>query len=70
MMKICSYSECKNKNKDVNRWTLTDSRGYGCGTVCSDCVDSQRSKFKPVIFEDPQKYLQEMADFGENIDEY
>ena len=23
-MKICSHSECRNKNKDVNRWTLTD----------------------------------------------
>ena len=34
-MKICSHSDCKNKDKDVTRWTLTDSRGYGCGTVCS-----------------------------------
>ena len=26
----CSHNECKNDNKDVSRWELTDSRGYSC----------------------------------------
>ena len=67
-MNICSHSDCKNKDKDVTRWTLTDSRGYGCGTVCSDCENKQMGKFKPVIFSDPQEYLKEMVDCGENVD--
>ena len=67
-IKICSHSDCKNKDKDVTRWTLTDSRGYSCGTVCSDCENKQMGKFKPVIFSDPQEYLKEMVDCGENVD--
>jgi len=67
MNKICSHYECKNKGKNVERWQLTDSRGYSCGTVCNDCIDQQKSKYKPIIFEDPQEYLEEMADCGENI---
>ena len=67
-MNICSHSDCKNNNKDVTRWTLTDSRGYGCGTVCSYCENMQKGKFKPVIFKDPQEYLKEMVECGENVD--
>ena len=39
---ICSHNECKNDNKDVSRWELTDSRGYSCGVVCNDCHDKQK----------------------------
>ena len=70
MTKICSHFECKNKDKNVDRWQLTDSRGYSCGTVCNDCINRQKSKFKPVIFEDPHKYLEEMNRCGENTDKF
>lgn len=69
-MRKCSHNKCKNHKKDVYRWQLTDSRGYSCGIVCKDCEAMQKSKYKPVIFEDPQKYLQEMADCGEDIDNF
>ena len=69
-MNICSHSDCKNKDKDVTRWTLTDSRGYGCGTVCGYCENMQKCKFKPVIFKDPQEYLKEMVECGENVNDF
>ena len=40
----CSHYKCKNINKDVSRWELTDSRGYSCGVVCNDCHDKQKAK--------------------------
>ena len=67
-MNICSHSDCKNNNKDVTRWTLTDSRGYSYGTDCSYGENMQKGKFKPVIFKDPQEYLKEMVECGENVD--
>ena len=39
----CSHYKCKNINKDVSRWELTDSRGYYCGVVCNDCNDNQKA---------------------------
>ena len=45
----CGNTHCKNDNKDVSRWELTDSRGYSCGVVCNDCHDKQKSKYNPII---------------------
>ena len=44
---ICSHRDCKNDNKNVSRWELTDSRGYSCGIVCNDCHDKQKAKYRP-----------------------
>ena len=67
---ICSHRDCKNDNKNVSRWELTDSRGYSCVIVCNDCHQKQKSKYNPIIFQDPHDYLQYMAECGENIDNY
>ena len=65
----CKHESCKNDGKDIERWDLTDSMGYPCGTVCKDCVDAQKSTFNPVIFQDSQDYRQYMAECGENLED-
>ena len=67
-MTNCSNTHCSKDGKDVERWQLTDSLGYPCGLVCTDCHDQQKSKYKSVIFDDPHDYRQHMAECGENID--
>ena len=35
-------------------YELTDAKGISCGTVCEECVDEVKAKYRPEIFTNPR----------------